>query len=103
MDGDVKMKITKRQLRRIIKEEKARLLSEQPGIDWKAATRAVTGDSGDRGAEENIEFDLERISDLALKLMDGYTDGADVEMMSQLHIYINDVARKLADGTWADF
>ena len=27
------MKITKRQLRRIIKEEKARLLSEQPGTE----------------------------------------------------------------------
>ena len=29
--GESKMKITKRQLRRIIKEEKARLLAEQPG------------------------------------------------------------------------
>lgn len=38
-----KMKITKRQLRRIIKEEKARLLAEQPGPTGPKGTKAAAG------------------------------------------------------------
>ena len=37
------MKITKRQLRRIIKEEKAKILAEQPGPTGPRGTKAAAG------------------------------------------------------------
>jgi len=48
------MKITKRQLRRIIKEEKARILAEQAGGDYDEGTQYADDDAmGDMDAAMN--------------------------------------------------
>ena len=89
------MRITKRRLRRIIRE--------QVGTDWKAKTREVTGDRNDGGIERNINWDLNRINEIVPELMDKYGDGVDEDLLTALHLYIEHVRQQLQSGKWSDF
>ena len=56
------MRITKRQLRRIIKEEKARLLNEMmPGVDRQVRDLWGPGGGGQDGPEPDIERDMREL------------------------------------------
>ena len=89
------MKITKRQLRRII--------SEQVGTDWKEETRKVTGDRGTGGTEANINADMRSINKIVPELMDKYGGGVDEDLLAALYIYIEHVRQELQSGKWSDF
>ena len=86
------MKITKRQLRRIIKEE--------VGTNWRKETRGVTGVDS-TGSEKNITRDLEAINQIVPRLMSDFTDGIDEEMMTRLYVYIESIRQDLESGRWS--
>jgi hypothetical protein len=88
------MKITKRQLRRIIKEE--------VGTNWRKETQKVTG-TDSTGSEKNITRDLEVINQLVPKLMSDFTDGIDDEMMTRLYVYVESIRQDLETGKWSQF
>lgn len=69
------MKITKRQLRRIIKEEKARILAEQQ-LDPQVATQALES-LRSAGALERIQ----KVATEAVKQLDAVSDEYDVGLM----------------------
>tara|TARA_R100000808_G_C2154691_1_gene165894 strand:+ start:630 stop:938 length:309 start_codon:yes stop_codon:yes gene_type:complete len=95
------MKITKRQLRRIIKEEVARV-SEQLGTDWEAQTRAVTGDKSDGGERREIERNLGVIDKLVREKYAAYKDGIDDDKALALYVYIEGIRQGLERDTWMD-
>ena len=86
------MKITKRQLRRIIKEE--------VGTNWRKEKRGVTGVDS-TGSEKNITRDLEAINQIVPRLMSDFTDGIDEEMMTRLYVYIESIRQDLESGRWS--
>jgi hypothetical protein len=71
------MRITKRQLRRIIKEEKARLLNEaMPGVDRQVQDLWGPGDGGQDRPEPDIERDMR---ELLSHLREAESMAADIE------------------------
>ena len=99
------MKITKRQLKRIIKEEKARLLSEQSriakearllsnldniataieelarGVYGMSGPGTVSGDAGDEIAQD-LEMQVERLTDLH-RAMQAHFESMDSENQAE--------------------
>ena len=67
------MKITKRQLRRIIKEEKARIMTEQPNIDRR--DHPGFGEAAERDSELGLALELLEEVESDLMIMGGDTKG----------------------------
>jgi len=96
------MKITKRQLRRIIKEEKARILAEQQ-LDPQVAAQALAELKNDgwfsmiQTAATDAAGDLEQLSDqVDVKLMDAGLNELAVDIRSVVELL--DKIRQAAYG-----
>ena len=71
------MKISKRQLRRIIKEEKARILAEQgPQFDSEVAAEAMAGLKADGSFEA-----IQAVATQAVKTLEDGTEHLDIPLM----------------------
>ena len=79
-DMSIKMKITKRQLRRIIKEEKARLLNEGPNLELRNAImdtyETMYEDLISQGADPSVAQD--RASDAVMVEVEAWLDAVGI-------------------------
>jgi len=82
---DTKMKITKRQLRRIIKEEKARLVNEMrhQRAEEYASADAIEASDDLYSALRRAGFGVEAMGDDVLYIMTGASEGITVKVLKR--------------------